>query len=102
MLKISPSPTFTAPVRIHVPGGEDVSVQFVFAHKGRAALQEYMDRARSVPDLDALSEIVTGWSGVDAEFSRDNLGALLDSYPSAAVAILEGYITEIGRAAAKN
>ena len=102
MLTLAPAATFVATVRVHVPGGDDVPVNFIFAHKGRAALKDFVERAQSSADLDAVAEIVAGWDGVEADYSRDALAALLDAYPSAAVSILEGYLAEIGRAAAKN
>jgi hypothetical protein len=102
MLTLAPAATFPVSVRIHVPGGDDVPVQFTCSHKGKAALGDFVSRASSMGDLEAVSEIVTGWVGVDAEFDRDNLAAMLDAYPTAAVAILEAYLAEIGKAAAKN
>lgn len=102
MLKLAPEPTFIATVRIHVPGGDDVPVNFVFRHKGKAALRDFMERAKTLDDLDSVGEIVAGWEGVVDPFSREALGSLLDAYPAAALAIIEGYLAEIGKAAAKN
>lgn len=101
-LNIAPAATFVAAVRIHVPGGGDVPVNFTFLHKGKTAIKAYIERAKTIDDLDAVAEIVAGWEGVEAEFSREALGQLLDAYPTAAVSILEGYLGEIGKAAAKN
>lgn len=102
MLTLAPAATFAATVRIHVPGVDDVPVNFIFAHKGKSALKDYMARAKGMEDLDAVAEIVTGWDGIEADYSREALAALLDAYPSAAVSILDGYLAEIGKAAAKN
>ena len=102
MLKLAPESTFVATVRIHVPGGEAVPVNFRFRHKGKAALKEFIDRAAGLDDVTVLDEIVAGWEGVDTEYCRPALADLLDAYPTSAVAILEGYYTEIGKAAAKN
>ena len=36
---------------------------------GRKALQEYFDGIADKKDVEALSEILLGWKGVEAEFS---------------------------------
>lgn len=102
MLKIAPSPTFVASVAIPVPGGDAQLVNFTFNHMGKAALKAWIEAAREREDIDSIASIVCGWDGIDAEFSMDNLAALLDAYPSAAVAVLESYVGELGKAAAKN
>lgn len=48
---------------------------------------------------DFLSELVTGWSADDAEYTRDNLAHLLDSYDDAFDTITKAY-REGGKAAA--
>jgi hypothetical protein len=102
MLKIAPSPTFVASVAIPVPGGDAQLVNFTFNHMGKAALKAWIEAARDREDIDSLASIVAGWDGIDAEFSMENLAALLDAYPSAAIAVLESYVGELGKAAAKN
>ena len=102
MLTLAPAATFPVSVRIHVPGGDDVPIIVTCFHKGKAALGDFVSRAATMGDLEAVSEIVTGWEGVEAEFNRDNLAAVLDAYPTAAISILEAYLAEIGKAAAKN
>ena len=41
---------------------------------GRKALQEYFDGIADKKDVEALSEILLGWKGVEAEFSPEALG----------------------------
>jgi hypothetical protein len=102
MLKLAPEPTFVAAVTVPVPGGSDELINVTFRHQGKAALKVWIDAAASRDDLDSLSEVIVGWSGVEAEFSRDALAAVLDAYPRAAVSMLESYVGELGKAAAKN
>jgi hypothetical protein len=102
MLKIAPAPTFVASVAIPVPGGDAQLVNFTFRHMGKAALKAWIEAARERDDIDSIAQIVAGWDGIDAEFSAENLAQLLDAYPSAAVAVLEAYVGELGKAAAKN
>ena len=102
MLKLAPEPTFVAAVVVPVPGGTDELINVTFRHQGKAALKQWIEAASTRDDLDSLSEVIAGWTGVEGEFSRDALAAVLDAYPRAAVAMLEAYVGELGRAAAKN
>ena len=102
MLKLQPEPTFTISVTVPVPGGEDQLINCVFRHKGREALKTWIDAARDRPDADSIGEIMAGWDNVEAEFSAEHLALVLDAYPGAAVAMLEAYVGELGKAAAKN
>ena len=64
MFQLEPSPTFSAPVAIPLPGGETATVDFTFAHMGRKALQEFLADVKDLPDGEAIRNIVTGWNGV--------------------------------------
>jgi hypothetical protein len=108
MFTLEPNPTFTAPVSIPLPGGEIATVDFTFAHKGRKALQRFLDRVKDMPDAEAVAEILGDWSGIsgaDGEplpYTPEALEALLDNHHGAAMAILQTYIRELTGARVKN
>ncbi|MCU0919678.1 MAG: phage tail assembly chaperone [Burkholderiaceae bacterium] len=102
MLKLAPEPTFTVSVVVPVPGGADELINVTFRHMGKSALKAWIEQAKGREDIDSLMDVVVGWAGVEAEFSRDALAQVLDNYTQAAVAMLEAYVGELGRAAAKN
>lgn len=106
MFKLNPKPTFKVDVTIPSPSGEG-KLTLEFKHKGRKALAEFFESLRSDEeaareDADALSELVAGWSGVDAEFNRDNLAVLLDNYPGASLAIFNAYTSALNEGRVKN
>jgi hypothetical protein len=103
MLKLQPNPTFRAAAQISIPGeASPARVEVEFRHLGREALTTYFQGLEGRSDLDALADIVVGWSGVDAAFSREALAALLDAYPTAALALFEAFRRECLEAKAKN
>jgi hypothetical protein len=102
MLKLKPNPTFVVPVTIPVPGGGDTAIEITVKHMGRDALRAFLDEAKDRDDLSNVSGFVVDWRGVDVEFSQDALASILNNYPLAATAMLDAYLAEIGRAAAKN
>ncbi|MDT3708173.1 MAG: phage tail assembly chaperone [Thiobacillus sp.] len=102
MLKLQPEPTFVASVVVPVPGGGDALINVTFRHKGRAALKEWTASFGGRDDADCLDEVIAAWDGVDVDYSRAQLGVLLDAYPGAAMALLNHYVGELGRAKAKN
>lgn len=102
MLKIAPEPTFVVSVALPVPGGADQLVNVTYRHKGRKAIKAWLDAARERDDADSLGEVIAGWDGIDVAFSQAALADLLDAYPGSAIALLEAYVGEVGKAAAKN
>ena len=75
MLKLCPDvASFHAPVFISVAGNpKPVRIEAEFKFMGRKALQEYFDGIADKKDVEALSEILLGWKGVEAEFSPKHL-----------------------------
>ena len=108
MFQLDPSPTFTAPVAIPLPGGETATIDFTFTHMGRKSLQEFLAAVKDLPDGEAAKEILADWSGVagaDGEplpITDENIMALLDNYHGAALAILQTYIRELTGQRVKN
>ena len=106
MFKLQPNPTFKCPVSIPVPGGKSGAITVLFNHKGRKALQEFFGNlgaeGESRTDVEMLSELISGWEGVDEKFSEEALETLLDAYPGAAMALFETYRAEVLEARVKN
>jgi len=99
-LKLNPDPTFTAPVRIPVPGGEADPVQLTFKHRTREQVADFL-RDKDTSDSDAVLNCVVGWDLAD-EFNAENVGRLCNNYPGAAGAIVIAYLEELRGARAKN
>ena len=105
MFLLQPNPTFKLDVTIPTINGDGV-IEFEFKHKGRKVLKAFFeslgegDTARN--DCDALSELIAGWSKVDAPYNVEALDQLLDNYPLAAKAIFEAYNKGLFEAKEKN
>lgn len=97
MLKLTPNPTFVAPVKIPVPGGVGVTIKVEFKHMSKADyaafIQKEQDTKRS--DEDAIMDVAVGWSEVDGEFNRENVARLCQHYHGAANAIAEAFIEQL-------
>jgi len=108
MFKINPNPTFPATVKITVPGGQPTPIEFVFKHKTRAGLAEWMQHMEGKADADLVGEYIAGWSGVfdDAgepvPFSVDAVLKVCNGFPAAALEIYAGYIKALTESRAKN
>lgn len=109
LLRITPAPTFVAPVKLTVPGlAEPAVVQFTFAHMGKKALREWVARSTDRGDPEFLGEVVRGWSGVigpddgDLPFTLEAFARLLDAYPAAGGEIFTAYMSAFHEARAKN
>lgn len=98
MLKLKPDPTFTTAVKIPAPGG-DIAIKVEFKHMTRDAYTKFVkDEAETKSarsDEDAIMDIACGWSGVDAEFSRESIAELCQQYHAAPRAIVETFIREL-------
>jgi Phage tail assembly chaperone len=101
-LKLVAAPTFRAKVGIPVAGGEAVPIEFIFKHRTRDALDEFIrTRAEQRDDLESFLEIVEGWE-LEDEFTRENAGLLLQNYIGAALAVYRAYVEELVQAKLKN
>lgn len=99
MFKLDPSPTFKIKVKIPVPGDKSAALEVEFRHKTKKELQRYLEEAAGGrDDVQALDEIIVGWSGLEEAYSKDVLARLLDNYPGSAGAILGTYAKELGDA----
>ena len=106
MFKLQPNPTFKTEVSIPVPGAKPGKINIEFKHMGKKALQAFFESLQSEgeqrSDVDALGDLVAGWSGVDEKFSTENLEVFLDAYPGAAMALFDAYRAEVLEARTKN
>lgn len=100
MLKLQPNPTFRAKVGIPLPGGEKAEVVFTFKHMTRDALERWLtgEDAAKRSDVESVMDVVSGWDGIDADFSRDSVDALLQQYHAAARSIIGAYVSELSAA----
>lgn len=107
MFNLCPSPTFTAPVPLSVPGlREPLEVNFTFKHLPRTALEKWINRYVSAPGHEALAEVITGWDmrrdGQAVDYSVSALAELCEAYTPARGEISDAYILELTRAKRKN
>ncbi|GGA05586.1 phage tail assembly chaperone [Dyella caseinilytica] len=100
-LKLNPAPTFTAQVKIPVPGGESDPVTFTFKHRKRTDTIDWLKTTSTKEDYVIVQDMAAGWD-LDDEFTPDNIATLCDNYPGAGGAILDAYLAELRGARAKN
>lgn len=106
MFSLEPNPTFTAPVDLPVPGKPPVKVMFRFRHMPNdvywAMISE--SKAKNESAVDFLARFVDGWEGenINAPFSLESLGKLVNNYPKAAGVIFKVYDSELIGALGKN
>lgn len=97
-LTINAAPTFKAKVGIPVAGDKPAQVEFTFKHRTRAELEAHVKRVAEKPDeFDDVAVVmgaVIGWD-LDDEFTRENVGTLLQNYHGAGRAIMEAYGVEL-------
>lgn len=100
-LKLVAAPTFKAKVGIPVAGGKAVDVEFVFRHRTKSELDEFIKTRAEKSDADSFMDMCSGWD-LDDEFNKENVEQLLESYIGSAVATYRAYIDELVAAKAKN
>lgn len=101
MLKLNGNPTFDAEVLIQQICAPSEALRCTFRAKGKKALIDFMERAKSQDDLSLIEELLVGWDLPDT-LSRENLETFLDAHIHAARNIMEGYLDAIAGAAEKN
>lgn len=103
MFKLIPNPTFWAKVEVAVPGIEVPAIfEVEFKHLPREAIKTFFAGIAGKQDAEALGELVSNWRGIDAEYSKDNLAALLNNYPAAAEGFFAAFRRELLEARRKN
>lgn len=110
MFKIIPAPTFTCRVSLSRPDADDpVEIDVTWRHKNRTELAAWRHAsAKFESDEEWLGEVIAGWGrvvnedGTPLPYSREALGVLLQSFPSAALELLNAYGRRLADARAKN
>lgn len=110
MFKLNPSPTFTADVRVTVPGAEAPALlTLTFRHKGRKEIKRWIESAKAADsDTALLAEVIESWRGVESDsgapvpYGQEALAQLLDAYPAAGGEIFDAYMAALTRAREKN
>lgn len=100
-LSLKVAPTFPCNVAIPVAGGIPADVQFVFKHRTKTELAEFVKARADKTDVQAVMEMAEDWE-LEDEFNAKSVELLLENYIGAALAIWHAYIDELTRAKAKN
>lgn len=109
MIKLTPNPTFKAPVLLTVPGlAEPVQLEMTFRHMPADQANEWIRNNQEKHSSAALAEIIVGWDGVLDEneqpvpFSAEALDTLLRNYRPATLEIVTAWLKEMGASRLKN
>lgn len=109
MFKLCASPTFAAKAGITIPGEDKLAeISIVWRHKTRDQINDWIKRSATANDIDTLSEVIEGWSGVvDTQgtvvpYSRAALAELLQTFPAAGMDLFRAYLRELSASRAKN
>jgi hypothetical protein len=109
MLKIKANPTFSAKVKITIPGESTPAVlDVVFKHRGGKALADWWQSSAQKPVVDALSDVIESIAGLHDEageavaYTDAALIQLLDQYHAAGPELLDAYFRELTESRAKN
>lgn len=103
MLKIQADPTFTSKVTVPTPNGP-VDIKVEFKHMDADEYEEFINneanKARS--NEASIMDIAVGWSGVDGEFTSENITKVCKQYHQAARAIVEKWVKDLTQAKVEN
>lgn len=108
--------TFTGTVPIPTPDGKKLAIEWVFKHRTRAEMGEWIDdtiakakadaestkdekpksvsqslREQTERDVESVMDVAEGWGVEGLDFNEENLARFFDLYPGAANAVLEHY-----------
>lgn len=108
MFKLNPNPTFKAAVKVTVPGGDPLPIEFEFKHKTRTGLGEWKKNLEGKNDMEIVPEFIAGWSGVINEtgdqepWSVEAFANLCENYHAAVIEVYDGYLLALTESRAKN
>ena len=111
MIKLQPDPTFTADVRLTVPGqAEPAVVPMTFKYMTAEQVTQWFKDNGAVEKTEAMRALVLGWDekavagpdGTAVPFSADALSALLKNYIPATGEILQAWQTGLSESRIKN
>lgn len=94
---LHPGDRFRANVTIPLVGAPPTTINFTFRYRNGPALKIFCEKMSDGDggDSKALEDVLVGWD-LEDEFNADNLRALVEHLPEAAVAILTTYLRESG------
>jgi hypothetical protein len=97
MLRLKANPTFKAPVKIPLPGGETVEITIEFKHMTKDEYSAFIEKEKGAKrsDEDAIIDVAVGWEGVDGEFNTKNIHEFCQQYHGAASRIARTFVEEL-------
>jgi hypothetical protein len=93
-LVLTANPSFKAKVEIPVAGSKPAEVEFVFRHKSKDALKEWLEAMQDKEEADAIMEIASGWD-LEDPFEKTAVEKLAQNYVGSIGAIIAKYISEL-------
>jgi hypothetical protein len=96
-LKLVANPTFKAKVEIPVAGGDPVPVEFIFKHRTKTALEEFVKTRTGKSDAESFMEMVEGWE-LDDPFNKESVELLCDNYIGAGLETYRVYLDQLMQA----
>jgi hypothetical protein len=102
MFKITPNPTFPAPVSGFIPGAPRDGMKVHFVHLDADQYQDWIERNREVPLVKSLPQIISSWEDAPVEYSPEALESLSKTYPALPQALMGEYVTNLFTVARKN
>ena len=103
MLKLNPNPTFKATIDITVPGHEKPEkMTFTFRYRNIKSLAALYEGSKDKGNVDAVMDMVEGWEGIDAEFTRENVETFVTNYPASPMEIGRAYSRLLVESRVKN
>lgn len=99
-LTIGPMPDFKLPVKFKLPNGQDATIVFTVRHKKATEVQEMYAR-ENLKDFEFITDVASGWD-LEEEFNEENVSALVDYYPAAALSLMGSYLGALAGQRVKN
>lgn len=92
--KLTPDPTFKKSVEIPIPGARPASVEFIFKHRNKEQLSEWLENVGKF-DTDAalILDIASGWD-LEDPFDDESIATLCNEYAGAGTSVLHTYVAE--------
>jgi hypothetical protein len=96
-------PSFKTKVDISIAGeARPASIEVEYKYMTKSQVRDFFNALEGKTDVEALGEIIVGWSGVDQAYSADTLAMLIDEYPSASTELFDTFRRELFEAKRKN
>lgn len=82
-------PDFILPVSFVMPNGDEAEIKFKVRHKKASEIKALYDG--EAKDYTFINEVCTGWD-LEDEFNSENAQAIVDFFPSIALALAQAYM----------